>query len=200
MKKIVMLALFLVIVSTGGNAQVTAIRAGRVVDPETGKVASNQVILIEGTDIKAIGGDVKIPSGASVVDLSGLTVMPGMMDAHTHLCINMRHDRDAGGYYFTTLLDPLAKRAIQGSINARSMLDYGFTSVRDVGNEGNYACVEVRRAIDTGLMPGPTLITAGRIIAPYGGQFALVNVFPELVQSITLRHHHFSFYSAVLVF
>ncbi len=154
-------------------AQVTAIRAGSVVDPETGRVASNQIILIEGVDIKAVGADVSIPAGATVIDLSKFTVMPGMMDAHTHLCMNMQHRRDAGRYYYTTLNDSNAKRAIQGAVNARSMLEYGFTAVRDVGNEGNYACTEVRRAINDGTIDGPLVINAGRIIAPYGGQFGL---------------------------
>ena len=94
-------------------------------------------------DIKAVGSDLQIPAGAKVIDLSKRSVMPGMMDAHAHLCMNTQHKRDAGRYYFTTLLDSNAKRAIQGAVNARSMLEYGFTAVRDIGNEGNYACVEV---------------------------------------------------------
>jgi imidazolonepropionase-like amidohydrolase len=160
-------------VSTSAESQVTAIRAGRIVDAETGRVAVNQVILIEGQDIKAVGSNVAIPDGATVIDLSRETVLPGLMDAHSHLCMNTQHVRDAGRYYFTTLLDSTAKRALQGAVNARSMLDVGFTSVRDVGNEADYACVEVRRMIDSGEIDGPTFITAGRIIAPYGGQFRL---------------------------
>jgi len=155
------------------NAQVTAIRAGRVVDPETGKVALNQIILVDGQDIKEIGANVKIPEGTKVIDLSNLTVMPGMFDAHAHLCMNMQHKRDASNYYCTTLVDSNARRTIQGVVNAASMLDYGFTTVRDIGNEGNYACTEVRRAINRGEIPGPTMFNAGRIIAPYGGQFLL---------------------------
>src|SRR6188508_3608975 len=170
MKNLLIFAL-LMLGSFPTSAQVTAIRAGRVVDPETGNVASNQIILVEGTDIKAVGGDVKIPPGAAVVDLSTFTVMPGMMDAHSHLCMNVQFQRDAGRYYYTTLNDSNAKRAIQGAVNARSMLEYGFTTVRDVGNEGNFACVEVRRMINSGEIDGPLFITAGRIIAPYGGQF-----------------------------
>ena len=173
MKRIAFILAALMIAAIGVSAQVTAIRAGRTIDPETGKIETNQIILVEGRDIKAVGSDVKIPSGATVIDLSKYTVMPGMMDAHAHLCMNVQHKRDAGNYYFTTLLDSNAKRAIQGAVNARSMLEYGFTSVRDVGNEGNYACVEVRKAINEGSIDGPTFITAGRIIAPYGGQFHL---------------------------
>ena len=162
------------------QAQMTAIRAGRVVDPESGTITSNQVILVEGQNIKAIGADVKIPAGAKVVDLSKLTVFPGMFDAHTHLCMNMRHKRDAGSYYITTLRDSNAMRAIQGVANARSMLEYGFTTVRDIGNAGNYADTDLRRAIEQELVPGPTIINAGRIIAPYGGQFQMQPDKPNL--------------------
>lgn len=173
MKKLSFTFVFLLVLVGLARAQVTAIRAGKIVDPATGNVAANQIILVEGTDIKAVGADVKIPAGATVIDLSKYTVLPGMMDAHTHLCMNVQHRRDAGRYYYTTLNDSNAKRAIQGVVNARSMLQYGFTTVRDVGNEGNYACVEVRRMINTGEIDGPLLFTAGRIIAPYGGQFHL---------------------------
>ncbi|MEJ7622549.1 MAG: amidohydrolase family protein [Pyrinomonadaceae bacterium] len=172
-KTIILLAAIFLVSAVNLSGQVTAIRAGKLVNPETGRVEANQIILIEGTDIKAVGPDVRIPAGATVIDLLALTVIPGMMDAHTHLCMNMVHKRDANSYYITTLRDSNAKRAIQGAVNARSMLEYGFTTVRDVGNEGNYACVEVRRAISEGLIDGPSLITAGRIIAPYGGQFGL---------------------------
>lgn len=173
MRRTFLTALFVLLATGLAGAQVTAIRAGRIVDPETGTVASNQIILIEGQDIKAIGANVAIPAGATVVDLSKETVLPGMMDAHAHLCMNTEHKRDGGRYFFTTLLDSNAKRAIQGAVNAKSMLEYGFTAVRDIGNEGNYACVEVRKMINSGEIDGPTFITAGRIIAPYGGQFHL---------------------------
>jgi imidazolonepropionase-like amidohydrolase len=173
MKKLIFVAMLAVLNAGSVSAQITAIRAGKVVDPETGKVSINQVILVDGPNIKAIGAEAQIPPDATVIDLSKYTVMPGMMDAHSHLCMNVQFRRDAGRYYYTTLNDSNAKRAIQGAVNARSMLDYGFTAVRDVGNEGNYACVEVRRMIDSGEIDGPLFITAGRIIAPYGGQFHL---------------------------
>jgi imidazolonepropionase-like amidohydrolase len=164
------------------SAQVTAIRAGRVVDPDAGTAAENQVILVEEGKITAVGGNVTIPAGATVIDLSTSTVSPGLVDAHTHLCMAVQPGRDAGSYYYTTLRDPDAFRAIEGVVNAESMLQAGFTSVRDIGNEGNYACVQVRRAIQRGWIPGPTMLTAGRIIAPYGGQFQLQPDKPDLAE------------------
>lgn len=174
MRKTIVSIFFLICVSLiTAEAQVTAIRAGKVVDPETGAIANNQIILIEGRDIKAIGADVKIPAGANVIDLSKQFVLPGLFDAHAHLCMNMQHKRDANGYYITTLRDSTGLRAIQGVANARSMLEYGFTTVRDIGNAANYADTDLRRAIEQELVPGPTIINAGRIIAPYGGQFQM---------------------------
>jgi len=155
------------------HAQVTAIRAGKIVDPETATVLSNQIILVEGQNIKSIGATERIPTGSTVIDLSKYTVLPGLFDAHTHLCWNLQHKRDAGDYFVTTLRDTTGFRAIQGVANARSMLEYGFTTVRDIGNAANYADTDLRRAIEQEIVPGPTIINAGRIIAPYGGQFQL---------------------------
>jgi imidazolonepropionase-like amidohydrolase len=154
-------------------SQTTAIRAGRVIDPENGSVANNQIILVEKGKITSIGSEVPIPSGATVIDLSKASVLPGLFDAHTHLCMAVDAKRDFGRYYYTTLNDPDSFRSIEGVVNARAMLESGFTTVRDVGNEGNYACTSLRHAIEAKLVPGPTLLNAGRIIAPYGGQFHL---------------------------
>jgi imidazolonepropionase-like amidohydrolase len=152
---------------------ITVIKAGKVLDPETGKTKSNQIILVEGRKIKEIGGDVKIPANATIVDLSKSTVMPGLFDAHTHLCMTVQPQRDAGNYFFTTLQDTNAFRAIEGVANGQAMLQSGFTTVRDVGNAGNYADTALRHAIDSGIVMGPTMVNAGIIIAPYGGQFHL---------------------------
>src|SRR5262249_14618123 len=150
-----------------------AIKAGKLLDPETGKITANQIILVEGSLIKDIGANLQIPSGAKVVDLSQATVLPGLFDAHTHLCMTVIPERDANNYYFTTLLDPTPYRAIQGVANGQAMLQSGFTTVRDIGNAGNYADTALRRAIEAGWVIGPTVINSGIIISVYGGQFHL---------------------------
>ena len=94
--KLVLLSLLLVMSSTSIHAQVTAIRAGILLDPETGTITTNQIILVEDQTIKAIGPDVKISNGASIIDLSNRTVLPGLFDAHTHLCMTTRRARDNG--------------------------------------------------------------------------------------------------------
>jgi imidazolonepropionase-like amidohydrolase len=168
--------------SPAGGSSTTAIRAGVLVEPEQGTFASNQVVIVQDGKITAVGGAIAVPPGATVIDLSRSTVMPGLFDAHTHLCMDVNVQRDAGSYFHTTLHDPDSYRAIEGVVNARAMLDAGFTTVRDVGNEGNYACGSVRAAIEEGKITGPTVLNAGRIIAPYGGQFHLQPEKPQLAE------------------
>ncbi|HLJ45629.1 MAG TPA: amidohydrolase family protein [Bryobacteraceae bacterium] len=168
-----------------GQAQTIAIQAGRIVDAaREPEAALNQVILVEHGKISAVGAGIPIPANATVIDLSKSTVLPGLFDAHTHLCTNMQKPRGGlNGTYEAILLETATKttayRALQGAANAREMLEAGFTTVRDVGNAGNYADSALRQAIDEGLIPGPTVINAGKIIAPYGGQMPGV-LTPEL--------------------
>jgi imidazolonepropionase-like amidohydrolase len=152
---------------------VIAIKAGKLLDPETGKASANQIILIQGKIIKEIGASVAIPADAQLIDLSKSTVLPGLFDAHTHLCMTVNPKRDAGNYFYTTLVDTTGYRAIEGVANGQAMLASGFTTVRDIGNAGNYADTDLRRAIEDGWVKGPTVVNSGIIIAPYGGQFQL---------------------------
>src|SRR5437879_5512049 len=153
--------------------QIIAIKAGKVIDPETGKTSANKIILVDGKKIKEIGSNDAIPAEAKVVDLSKSNVSPGLFVAHTHLCLSVIPSRDHGNYYFTTLLYTTGYRAIEGVANGMAMLQSGFTTVRDIGNAGNYADTDLRRAIEAGWVQGPTIVNAGIIIAPYGGQFHL---------------------------
>ena len=158
-------------------AQVTAIRAGQLVDPASGTTSRDQIILVEAGKITAVGPSVAIPANATVLDLSKKTVMPGFFDTHTHLCLNLDTQGGKGlqalvrTLLASTAVETTAYRSIQGVANARDMLRAGFTTVRDVGNAGNYADTALRRAIEDGLVPGPTVVNAGRIIGPYGGQY-----------------------------
>lgn len=163
------------------SAEVTAIRAGRLVDPETGKTETNVIIIVEGAKIKAVGPDVKIPQGAAVIDLAQMTVLPGLIDSHTHLCDTFDAKGDVGAELLLyNLTVATADRAFQGAANARSMLEAGFTVARDMGNAGNYADVSLRRAVEKGIVPGPKLFVSGKIIAPFGGQYFLDPEFPDI--------------------
>ncbi len=153
-------------------APITAIKAGRLVDPVTGTMATNQIILVQGGRFTAVGANVPIPAGATVIDLSALTVLPGLVDAHNHLALTYKEMPERNSYYLTTILDDTPLRAIQAVSNGIQMLASGFTIVRDMGNNGRYADIALRRAIEQGWVPGPTLIPSGLIIGGMGGQFS----------------------------
>jgi len=153
------------------QAQVTAIRAGRLIDPDAGTVTANPIILVENGKFTAVGPNVAIPAGAQVIDLSNLTVLPGLVDAHNHLALTYKQFPENNVYYLTYVLESTPLRAIQAVSNGIQMLASGFTIVRDMGNNGNYADVALRMAIEQGWIPGPTIIPSGIIIGGMGGQF-----------------------------
>ena len=172
------IALFLLLALLCGSAEaqtaagdVTVIRAGRLIDPDTGTATPDQVILVEGTTIREIGPNVVIPPEAEVIDLSEFSVLPGLVDAHNHLALTYKEEPESNVYYLTYVLDSTALRAIQAVSNGIQMLSSGFTVVRDLGNNGNYADTAHRVAIEQGWVPGPTIINSGIIIGGMGGQF-----------------------------
>src|SRR5260370_9598157 len=139
--------LCLLLVTTTAQAQTIAIKAGRLIDPETGTATANQVILIEGERIQAIRSDLAIPSGAVVIDLSKLTVLPGLVDAHTHTAITYKEQPENNYYYLTYIMESSPLRAIQASSNTIQLRNSGFTVIRDVGTNANYADCALRQAI-----------------------------------------------------
>ena len=173
--------------------KVTAIRAGRLVDPETGTASTNQIILVRGERIAEVGPNVAIPPGAEVIDLSKLTVLPGLVDAHTHEALTYKDVPENNIYYYTFVADSTPLRAIQAASNAMQLLASGFTVIRDVGNNGMYADTALRAAIEQGWMPGPTIIPSGLIISGTGGQFTPTPemykehkmVYPEYLEANT---------------
>lgn len=172
---------------------VTAIRAERLVDPETGTTLANQIILVEGERIRDVGPSVALPPGAEVIDLAGLTVLPGLVDAHTHLGLTYKEVPENNVYYLTYVLEGSPLRAIQAASNAIQLLNSGFTVVRDVGNNALYVDVALRMAIEQGWLPGPTIVPSGPIIGAAGGQFWPTPemyddhriVFPEYIDADT---------------
>src|SRR5437660_6684676 len=160
--------LCLLIALPGFAQNIIAIRAGGVVDPAKGSIAKNQVILVENGRIKSIGPDLAIPAGAQTIDLSNEWITPGLMDAHVHLTLTeLTGNAPFESFY---LKESSTYRGLRGLKNAQDLLRAGFTTVREVGNDANYATEDVKRAIQAGMFDGPTILSAGKIIAPFGGQ------------------------------
>src|SRR5262245_26521239 len=117
MRRLVSIAMGIVLCGSALLAQtpapLTAIRAGRLLDPEAGRILTNQIILIEGNKFKEIGPNVAIPPGAEVIDLSRMTVMPGLVDAHNHLALTYKPEPESNIYYYTYVQESTALRAIQ---------------------------------------------------------------------------------------
>ncbi|WP_163988169.1 amidohydrolase family protein [Pyxidicoccus caerfyrddinensis] len=144
-----------------------AVRAARMLDVKSGKYVAQPVILIEGDRIVKVGPGLQIPEGTEVVDLGAATVLPGLIDCHTHLMA--RESEVPNGYELALLTKSQATRALEGAANARATLRAGFTTVRDVENEGSgFADVALRDAIRQGLVEGPRMLVATRGIAAVG--------------------------------
>lgn len=169
-KRIIVLLLVLLIPAVS-SAQMTAIKAGRLVDPKEATVQANVFILIEENRIREVGPEIAIPEDTQIIDLSSYTVLPGLFDCHTHLCLMMKAEGTLGlAFLADYLLYTTADKALQGVENARTYLESGFTTIRDVGNAGHFADIALKRAINAGKFPGPNTLVTGKIIAPLGGQ------------------------------
>jgi imidazolonepropionase-like amidohydrolase len=156
-------------------AQVTVIKAGHLVDPDTGKVLTNQLIVISGNKVEAVGERLAIPSGANVIDLSSATVLPGLIDCHTHLA-----DGQGIAEPMNVLRKTASEVALESVPNVRKMLESGFTTVRDVGTYRALNDVALRDAIAKGYIDGPRMFVAGAYITITGGAGAMTGMAPDI--------------------
>ncbi len=163
-----------------GSAALTVIRAGVLIDGVSEAPRKNQLIFVRGERIeKVVDGSAAIPSGAKVIDLSNATVLPGLIDAHTHIFL-WGEDPNKGGYDENILKAGIALRAARATVAARRALEQGFTTLRDVETEGaGFGDVEIKQAIEEGTIPGPRIFGATRAISTTGG-YNLEGYAPEL--------------------
>jgi imidazolonepropionase-like amidohydrolase len=160
---------------------VTVIRAGTLIDGKSDKPRANQVIVIRGNRIESVSdaSSAKISAGATEIDLSKQTVLPGLIDSHTHIFLQ-GEDPAKGGYDANLLSQGLALRAVRAGVAARRALEQGFTTLRDVETEGaGYGDVGIKQAINLGYIPGPRLFISTRAISTTGG-YMLEGYAPEL--------------------
>ncbi len=144
-----------------------AIRAGRLIDGKSDSVLMNALILVENDRIVSVSAGGTAPAGVEVVDLSKATVLPGLVDAHTHLLLN--GDITSEDYDVQLLKQSIPYRAILSARNARIALEHGFTAMRDLETEGAmYADVDIKNAIANGEVPGPRMQVATRAMTPTG--------------------------------
>jgi len=162
------------------SGTLTVIRAGTLIDGVSDTPKKNQLIFVRGERIeKVTDGGAVIPSGAKVIDLSSATVMPGLIDSHTHIFL-WGEDPKKGGYDANILNAGIALRAARATFAARRALEQGFTTLRDLETEGaGYGDVEIKQAIDEGTIPGPRLFCVTKAISTTGG-YNLEGYAPEL--------------------
>ena len=160
---------------------VTVIRAGTLIDGKSDAPRRDQEIVIRGNRIDSVSdaASAKIPAGATVIDLSRATVLPGLIDSHTHIFLQ-GEDPAQGGYDANILKYPLALRAARATVSVRRALEQGFTTLRDVETEGaGYGDVGIKQAIEGGYIPGPRLFVSTLAISTTGG-YPLEDYAPEL--------------------
>jgi len=184
------IVLLVIVISASGQSQQKdsraseawiVIRAGSLIDGKSDKPRRDQMIVIHGNRIESVtdAASTKVPPGATVIDLSAATLLPGLIDCHTHIFLQGEEPAQ-GGYDANILNAPLALRAARATVAARRALEQGFTTLRDVETEGaGYGDIGIKQAIDQGYIPGPRLFVSTRAISTTGG-YPLEGYAPEL--------------------
>ena len=191
---LVFLALVSAQLSAQSAAPITLVKAGRLLDPSTGKVLAPVAVLIEGDKIKQVGTPTQVadPAGAKIIDLGSATLLPGLIDAHAHLFLDVivppeaetrRHENGefAPGMLLAIVESP-SKRAFMGAQLAREDLESGITTVRNLGHSGIDGDTELRDAINAGRLPGPRILASARKLITRGEY--VQNLNPALAQAI----------------
>lgn len=161
--------------ASAASTPVIAVKAGHLVDPDSGNVLADQTILIRDHKIEAVGKGLAIPAGAKVIDLSSMTVLPGLIDCHTHVA-----DGHPDGEPFNSLRKTASQVVLESVPNARAMLESGFTTVRDVGTYRALNDIALRDAINRGDIIGPRMYVAGAYITITGGAGAMTGQAPDI--------------------
>jgi imidazolonepropionase-like amidohydrolase len=188
--KSIRLLVLLLFINVSAFAQTTVVKCGRLIDGKAGQPSENVSILIEGAVIKQVGKDVQTPSGAQVIDLSNSTVLPGLIDCHTHVLL--QGDITTEDYDAQLLKESIPYRALRASAACKTALMNGFTTIRDLETEGAmYADVDLKKAINNGVIDGPRMFVVTRAISTTG-RYGLSNRdyawelhMPKGVQEIT---------------
>jgi imidazolonepropionase-like amidohydrolase len=199
-----LLAALLAVLSSGARlgAQApipaTLVKAARLIDPRTGNVLSPAAVLIEGGKIKAVGPPSRVqadaPAGVETIDLGGATLLPGLIDGHTHLFVNPTVPAEAefGNRYnpkfapglLLAIVESPSKRVLLGAQLAREDLESGFTTVRNLGHSGVDGDVALRDAINAGRVPGPRILACGRKLTQQSKNGYVQSLNPALADAI----------------
>lgn len=164
------------------QAETLYVRAGRLVDPEAGRVLTAQVLRVDDGRVTAVEPDHPLPAGANVVDWSGYTVLPGLIDCHVHLA-----DTDQSANVAEPLLHSAMEIVFIGARHARQTLMAGFTTVHDVGSFRAYADVELRNAINRGDVIGPRMSAVGAYVTIPGGGGEVTGLSPDVTIPADMR-------------